>query len=323
MNRLIISIGAIIIVVLIVIGIVAYMERVPARTTSPSTVTNGFQPLNRGSVNTSGIPTQQQTQSIPYATAPAPTPQPVYQQTIVNAQPVNYYQPFIQTTQVSQTIQQRTLAEQAQTIHTPPPTSETQQAQPIQAAASAPSTIPNIPNLAPYIPYGGPSSTPSTINTNTGGGGGGSSNITSILIDLGVGVLAYLVAGPLGGILVGSLTGAISSLFGGGGGGGGLGAIFGSGGSGNFGGKITNVTYCTCSISLMLDIADVRGQSISLIFSPGASQLYEDYNVFTAGPEVLGTYVGSGSMCEVYDGESCNSQGNPRGTIKMIGTSAD
>jgi hypothetical protein len=93
-------------------------------------------------------------------------------------------------------------------------------------------------------------------------------------------------------------------------------------GSGNFGGRITNVTYCTCSISLLLDINDVRGWTTSLLFSPGFSHLYAYYNIFAAGPEVLGTYIQSGGQCQVYDGVSCNSQGNPQGTIKIVGTSA-
>jgi hypothetical protein len=191
-----------------------------------------------------------------------------------------------------------------------------------------------ISNLTPYIPYSGPTysipySGPTYSPSSTipivpgvigggGGGGGGSGETPSILITLGTVAIGALLGG-LGGSLIGSLLGGgLSSLFGGGGGGGGISG----GGSGNFGGKITNVTYCTCSISLMLDIADVRGWPISLLFSLGSSHLYADYNIFAAGPEVLGTYTPSGGQCEVYDGESCNSQGFPQGTIKIIGTSA-
>jgi len=103
-----------------------------------------------------------------------------------------------------------------------------------------------------------------------------------------------------------------SGMFGGGGGG--------SSGTQNFGGSVTKVTRCTCGPSSMLDINDVRGQQISVIYTPGASQLYMDYNVNGTGQNVLGTYT-SGGQCMVYSGTSCRSEGNPKGTIQLIGTS--
>lgn len=113
----------------------------------------------------------------------------------------------------------------------------------------------------------------------------------------------------------------IAGLFGGGGGG------FGGGGGGgwggamqNFGGSVTQVTYCTCSSSIMLDIKDVRGSTISIIYQPGASTLYENYNVFGTNQNVLGTYT-SGGTCLVVNGPKCSTQGSPRGTIRIIGTS--
>ncbi len=324
MNRVVISIGIVILVGLIMFGVLAYLNRSPAQTPSPPT-TNGFQTFDRGGVSSSAAQNTENAAPIPYAVTPTSTPvqppAPVYQVPIVTTQPATFSAPFIQYVQPSPVISQPVIVEQTQPEVSPPPVPEPQ---PIQAPVAA-STSP-LPNLAAYIPYNGPASPPPKT-VSSGGGGGGGSDITSILIDLGIGVLAYLVAGPIGAILVGSLAGGITSLFGGGGGGGGgggLGALFGgsgSGATGNFGGKITNVTYCTCSVSLMLDIDDVRGQSISLIFSPGSSDLYADYNVFESGPEVLGTYSQGGGQCQVYSGESCNSQGSPQGTIKMIGTS--
>jgi hypothetical protein len=70
----------------------------------------------------------------------------------------------------------------------------------------------------------------------------------------------------------------------------------------------------------MLDISDVRGSSISLIYQPGASTLYKNYNVFGTNQNVLGTYTGGGT-CLVINGPECNTQGSPRGTISKIGTS--
>ena len=139
----------------------------------------------------------------------------------------------------------------------------------------------------------------------------------------------------------GSTYNALNSIFnfgGSGGGGGGSGAIaggaiaggvigggmlaggLGGGGVMNFGGMVSRVTYCTCSTSLMLDINDVRGQPISLVYTPGVSILYADYNIYGIAQNVLGDYV-PGGQCMVYHGEDCTPEGAPRGTIKQIGTS--
>lgn len=134
-------------------------------------------------------------------------------------------------------------------------------------------------------------------------------------------------------------------LFGGGAGGSGGGGIFGggggtgSGGSGssggsstgggssgggiqNFGGRVTNITYCTCSVSILLDIQDVRGGTKSLLYTPGATTLYNYYNIYSSGQNVAGLYTSGGGTCQVYSGNSCQSQGNPQGTMTKVGTSA-
>ncbi|MBP6858559.1 MAG: hypothetical protein KBC33_01870 [Candidatus Pacebacteria bacterium] len=98
---------------------------------------------------------------------------------------------------------------------------------------------------------------------------------------------------------------------------------FGGGGGGalmEFGGRVSRVTQCTCSASSMLDIEDVRGQPISLIFQPGASMLYREANINGVGQNVLGNYT-SGGTCLVYHGEDCTAEGSPSGTITQIGTS--
>ncbi len=119
--------------------------------------------------------------------------------------------------------------------------------------------------------------------------------------------------------------GKLVGIGGSGGGGGGMGGGgFGGGGGGaaqTFGGRVSRVTYCTCSASSMLDIDDVRGQTTSLIYQPGASRLYSDFNVNGTGQNVLGDYT-AGGQCMVYHGEDCSSEGSPSGTITQIGTSA-
>ena len=70
----------------------------------------------------------------------------------------------------------------------------------------------------------------------------------------------------------------------------------------------------------MLNINDVRGNNLELVYTPGISKLYEYYNVYGTGQNVLGTYTQGGS-CMVYSGNNCRREGNPRGTISLIGTS--
>jgi len=147
----------------------------------------------------------------------------------------------------------------------------------------------------------------------TGGGigsGGGSGSGNSALGSL----LGGLAGGLVGGIMNGIGGSGVTSAGGSGGTGG--------GGSGSFGGSITDVTYCTCGVSMLLDINQSGGQTLSLLYQPGASTLYEEYNVFVSGANVLGTYSQGGGQCEVYEGEECQSEGNPTGTITKIGTSA-
>lgn len=112
--------------------------------------------------------------------------------------------------------------------------------------------------------------------------------------------------GTAGGIAAGGLAGG----FGGGG-----------GGTQNFGGQVTQTQQCTCSGSTMVTIKDVRGQTISLIYQPGASTLYANYNIYSTNVNVLGTYV-SGGVCLMV-GEPCETTGNPQGTIQQIGTSSN
>ena len=159
---------------------------------------------------------------------------------------------------------------------------------------------------SPFVATSNSKSGTSTKST-TGGSSSGGSGISAggIAAGAGTGIAGGVVGSSLGG-----LTGGSSGSSGG------------MGMSTNFAGRITNVTYCTCTANIMLDISQQSGGQISLLYQPGQSTLYERYNIFTPGANVLGNYTQGGGQCEVLDGTECNSQGSPRGNIKMIGTSA-
>jgi hypothetical protein len=184
---------------------------------------------------------------------------------------------------------------------------------------------PYMPTLISLTPNPNtPSQSTQTTVRKSGGGGGSGDNTLGILTTVGVSVIGLLVGGVVGLAIGALLGGGLGSLLGGGGGGGLgglLGGFGGGGGSGNFGGQITNVTYCTCSgASELLYIQDVASkQQLQLLYQPGQSTLYANYNI-SQGANVLGSYSGGG-QCQVYSGEECQSQGNPQGTITMIGTS--
>ncbi len=93
-----------------------------------------------------------------------------------------------------------------------------------------------------------------------------------------------------------------------------------------FGGRIVYVQYCTCTAFILLFIYDVDLKSvIQLLYIPGVSRLFQAYNVFQPGPQVLGGYIQSGVPCMVYAGTSCVQVGSPTGIIDFlrgVGTSA-
>jgi|GEM_PF-4325983 len=96
-----------------------------------------------------------------------------------------------------------------------------------------------------------------------------------------------------------------------------------------FGGSVTQVTRCTCGPSSLIYIKSVGSGSgggggngqLQLLYTPGQSQLYANYDINSTGENVVGTYSQGGSQCQVYSGTSCRSEGNPSGTISKVGTS--
>jgi len=129
-----------------------------------------------------------------------------------------------------------------------------------------------------------------------------------------------LALGILGGAAAVSAISSASSNSGGSSGGGGGGPLT------VFGGKITYFFYCTCMASYLLYIYDFDLKSVvQLMFIPGVSTLHQQYNVYAAGPTVLGGYTQGSSGCYFYNGESCSSFGSPTGiidTLRGVGTTA-
>ena len=112
-----------------------------------------------------------------------------------------------------------------------------------------------------------------------------------------------------------------------------------------FGGSVTQVTRCTCGPSSLIYIKSAGGGSgggsggsggggggssgggggssgqLQLLYTPGQSKLYANYDINSTGENVVGTYTQGGSQCQVYSGTSCRSEGSPSGTISKVGTS--
>jgi len=77
----------------------------------------------------------------------------------------------------------------------------------------------------------------------------------------------------------------------------------GGGGETPYGGMRTLTIECTCTNNELLTIQDYRTKSVlNLVYQPGASILYSNYNIY--GIYLLGTY-GSGGQCKIYVGKSC------------------
>ena len=331
----------IIVVLLILVGIYIFFSFKNSSSTSTGTPTttnsNPFTALD----SSSNI--QVANNTTPPNQPLIPTASSVTQNAPVIQQPVTYTQPVVQ--QIQTTPQPLVTAP---FINKVVPITNSGYAAPIAdvVPVTYTPTIPtyNIPYTTATIPVTNTTTKATTTKVVSSGGGSSDSGsvtsgvvsgllgcVTGLLVSGPIGCIVFGVLGGLsgagtfggaaGGIIGGITSGGLGSITGLLGGGGGIGGMFGGGGgSGNFGGRVTDVTYCTCSISIMLDVDDVRGQSLQLIYMPGVSQLYANYDVYGTGQNVLGTYT-QGGECEVYDGESCNSQGSPDGMISLIGTS--
>lgn len=165
----------------------------------------------------------------------------------------------------------------------------------------------------------------STTNSNTSTSGDSSSNTsTSSSTSSSSSNIGAALAVVGGAVAVSSIASSLSSS----------GSTAGSSGSSGtsggirtvFGGPISYVQYCTCTTFILLFIYDYDLKSvIQLLYIPGVSTLKDKYNIFHAGPTVLGGYTPGSTPCMVYIGEGCTQIGSPTGiidTLRGVGSSA-
>lgn len=94
------------------------------------------------------------------------------------------------------------------------------------------------------------------------------------------------------------------------------------GGGTPFGGLSTFVFYCTCSGNIALTITDLAvptGGVKNLIYEPGATTLYQFYQIYREGVWTLGLWS-PGGVCTYYVGKGCMVYPTV-GTMTMVGTS--
>jgi hypothetical protein len=113
--------------------------------------------------------------------------------------------------------------------------------------------------------------------------------------------------------------------------GGGSGSGSSSGGSSGgkqvdyFGGTITRTTLCTCDGTTLITVDDyATNGSVTMLYDPTQSKLNMNFNIWTTGVYVIGGFMSGGGQCQVYNGESCDTQGTAQYTvdnIRGIGTS--
>jgi hypothetical protein len=74
-----------------------------------------------------------------------------------------------------------------------------------------------------------------------------------------------------------------------------------------FGGRITIGFPCTCSGGWYLMVYDLLIKTpVPMVFQFGVSRLNAQYNIFTNGNSLLGSYT-PGGTCLIYSGNSCES----------------
>ncbi len=90
-----------------------------------------------------------------------------------------------------------------------------------------------------------------------------------------------------------------------------------------FGGQVTYVFYCTCSLNYAIYFNDLTVTSstggLPLIYQPGGTITYEFGPPLSTGQWMLGTWQ-SGGVCTYYAGKSCSTL-QTAGTMYMVGTS--
>lgn len=90
-----------------------------------------------------------------------------------------------------------------------------------------------------------------------------------------------------------------------------------------FGGKISDTYFCNCSYTWLITVDDSVGFGGDFIYVPFATTLYSWYQIFSAGPWVLGLYSPGYGVCLEYAGVTCTTYGSNQGTMTMVGTSLE
>ncbi|MBU3669011.1 MAG: peptidoglycan-binding protein [Candidatus Taylorbacteria bacterium] len=109
----------------------------------------------------------------------------------------------------------------------------------------------------------------------------------------------------------------------------GVGALAGGGTGGKmvdyFGGTITRTTFCSCSGKTLITVDDyATNNQVTMMYDPTISKLNMNFNIWSTGAYVIGGFMSGGGECQVYNGESCDTQGTAQYTIdnvRGIGTS--
>ncbi|NBD74241.1 hypothetical protein GVX82_04360 [Patescibacteria group bacterium] len=88
---------------------------------------------------------------------------------------------------------------------------------------------------------------------------------------------------------------------------------------GNPYGGVANVTRpCTCSVGWLVEVGDPTPADV--VFIPGASQIYREYQHITPGVWHVGL-TGGPADCRIFEGKGCTSIGTNPQLMGMDGTS--
>ena len=88
------------------------------------------------------------------------------------------------------------------------------------------------------------------------------------------------------------------------------------------GGSIQDVEYCTCMASTLDYVQDITTNSqVEVMYMLGVTNLYEWYDPFISGPNVISNYMPISTECLVYEGEECEEEDEASGIWYQLGTS--
>lgn len=85
-----------------------------------------------------------------------------------------------------------------------------------------------------------------------------------------------------------------------------------------FGGFVAGVVYCTCSPGAIVNVGPPRGGSF--LYVPGATQVFQFFQIPRPGVWLLGNYSPGVGACLVFVGKGCAPIPH-QGLITIVGTS--